>query len=326
MSAARTKDTSSARAVNGAPTTNHPTGASSSVRLHFIAGDCLHAAEAKDAWHLPSPRLVYLDPPFFVGSDFRARARGRTRSHGDVAFLDAWPSFEAYLAWLDARLAVAWQVCRDDGSLWLHLDYRAVHHAKVLADARFGPTAFQGEIIWVPGNGGKGSGLSVTHQTILVFAKNPKRFLWQKRDPVLREPYAATSLNMHFTHIDETGRRYRERVIAGKAYRYYADEGRALGSVWNDCGAMLANTPLRKEATGYPTQKPIKLLDRIIRATTEPGDWVWDLCAGSGTTLHAAHLAGRSTVGFDIGQLSRETIRARLSGLGLVETALRINA
>ena len=88
---------------------------------------------------------------------------------------------------------------------------------------------------------------------------------------MLREPYAETSLAMHFTHRDEDGRLYRERVIGGKAYRYYADEGRRLGSVWTDIPAMVANTPLRREATGYPTQKPERLLERIVRASSRAG-------------------------------------------------------
>ena len=76
---------------------------------------------------------------------------------------------------------------------------------------------------------------------------------------------------MHFTATDDDGRRYRERTIGGRTYRYYADEGRALGSVWTDCPAMIANTPLRRETTGYPTQKPLKLLERIVRASSREG-------------------------------------------------------
>ena len=76
---------------------------------------------------------------------------------------------------------------------------------------------------------------------------------------------------MHFTQKDDDGRFFRERTIGARTYRYYADVGRAIGSVWTDCPAMVANTPLRRETTGYPTQKPLKLLDRIVRAASEPG-------------------------------------------------------
>ena len=119
----------------------------------------------------------------------------------------------------------------------------------------------------------------MTHQTLLVYARRAEergRVVYNAGDPALREPFAETSLAMHFRNLDEQGRRYRERVINGKAYRYYADEGRRLGSVWTDIPAMVANTPLRKEGTGYPTQKPEKLLDRI-RASSREGQTVADL-------------------------------------------------
>src|SRR6185369_17405742 len=98
--------------------------------------------------------------------------------------------------------------------------------------------------------------------------------------PTLREPSAGTSLEMHFTNEDEQGRRYRERTIGDRTYRYYADAGRRLGSVWIDIPAMVANTPLRREATGYPTQKPERLLERIIRASSHEGQVVADLMCG----------------------------------------------
>lgn len=259
-----------------------------------------------------SARLIYLDPPFSVGVPFRARGEDGTRRNGPVAYLDSWPSIEAYLGWLAPRLEAAWHALATDGSLWLHLDHRAVHDAKVLASRLFGARSYRSEIIWVPGNGSKSrKGPGVTHQSILVYAKTPD-YVWNAQIPELREPYADTSLAMHFTQTDADGRRYRERVVAGKAYRYYADQGRALGSVWSDCPAMHGNTPLRKETTGYPTQKPEKLLDRIVRGASRPGDLVVDPFMGSGTTLIAAAKAGRRAFGCDVGALSLETVRARL--------------
>lgn len=260
-----------------------------------------------------SARLIYLDPPFAVGLPFRARGEDGTRRNGPVAYVDAWPSLEMYLAWLEPRLRAAWSALAANGSLWLHLDHRAVHEAKVLAARAFGAQTYRAEIIWVPGNGSKSrNGPGTTHQTILVFAKT-KSFVWNARDPALREPYADTSLSMHFTNVDEDGRRYRERHVGGKTYRYYADAGRALGSVWTDCPAMLCNTPLRKETTGYPTQKPEKLLGRIVAGASNPGDLVIDPFMGSGTTLVAAARAGRRALGLDVGELSLGTVRARLA-------------
>lgn len=140
-----------------------------------------------------------------------------------------------------------------------------------LLDGIFGREAFLGEVIWAPGNGGRGArGFTVTHQTILLYARSPKdrrSVIYNASDPAMREPYAETSRAMHFRRRDDAGRLYRERVIGGKTYRYYADEGRRLGSVWTDVPAMVANTPLCAEATGYPTQKPERLLERLARAS-----------------------------------------------------------
>lgn len=102
---------------------------------------------------------------------------------------------------------------------------------------------------------------------------------------------------------------------------YYADEGRRLGSVWVDIPAMVANTPLMNEGTGYPTQKPEKLLERLIVATTKEGDTVGDFMCGSGTTLAVAHKLGRSFIGGDMGALAIEITRRRLEALGAAITA-----
>lgn len=259
-------------------------------------------------------RLTYLDPPYAVGTKHRARAGKGARSAGEVAYVDGGVKQEL-LDMLAPRLAVLRELMTPDGSLWLHLDHRAVHEAKVLCDRLFGPRAFMGEIIWMPGNGAR-SAFPVTHQTILVYARDDAdRALYRGDDPALREPYAATSQQMHFQRKDADGRHYRERTIAGKTYRYYADVGRRRGSVWSDLPAMAANTPLRKEATGYPTQKPLGLLDRIVRASTEPGDWVLDPMCGSGTTVEAAVRAGRNAVGNDVGKLAFDLATARLAKL-----------
>ncbi len=265
-----------------------------------------------------SAQLAYLDPPFCVGAAFGARPRaGGWRARGAVAYDDRWPSMDAYLGWLEPRLAVTRELLASDGTMWLHLDHRAVHAAKLACDRVFGAEAYLGEIIWVPGNGARGArrGPAVTHQTLLIYAAG-RDFVWNGRDPALREPFAATSLAMHFTGVDEHGRRHRERTLGGRTYRYYADEGRALGSVWSDCPAMVANTPLRREATGYPTQKPVKLLDRIVRASTRPDGLVVDPFCGSGTGLVAAAKLGRRFAGCDIGDLAIATTGERLRAEG----------
>lgn len=289
------------------------------------AGNARGSAIAHDdALHLVrhvgagSVALAYLDPPFFVGQKFRARDQEKKgeRARGPVAYSDQWPSFEAYLEWLSARVRVVHEALAETGSMWLHLDFRAVHDMKVRTDAIFGRDAFLGEVIWTPGNGGRRKhGPPQTHQTILVYAKGDT-WTWNGDDPMLREPYAGTSQKMHFTHKGEDGRPMRVRTINGKTYRYALDRGRALGSVWGDCPSMTSNTPLRKEATGYPTQKPEKLLTRILRAQSNEGDLVCDPFMGSGTTLVCAHALGRRFFGMDVGERSLDVVRERLTKAG----------
>lgn len=284
----------------------------------FAHDDAIHLA-----CHAQNAQLAYLDPPFAVGVDFGARleknqVRARAqKGSGPFAYTDRWPSIDAYLAWLSPCVVAARDALSSQGTLWLHLDYRVVHEAKILLDSLFGRAHYLGEVVWLPGNGNKArSGPGITHQTLLIYAKG-KDFIWNSHDPALREPYARTSLSMHFQQSDAEGRRFRERVVRGKTYRYYADEGRARGSVWDDCPAMLANTPLRRETTGYPTQKPEKLLDRIVRASSNPGGLVVDPFSGSGTTLVAAAKADRHFVGLDIGTLSRSMVAKRLEANGI---------
>src|ERR1700678_149975 len=158
--------------------------------------------------------LAYLDPPFAVGARFAARtkakeARGReTKSAGPIAYDDRWPSLLAYLAWLEARIVEVRETLSGTGTLWLHLDQRAVHEAKGACDRVFGPSAFVGEVIWVPGNGSKAApGPGMSHQTLLLYARG-RDFVWNSKEPALRAPFARTSLSMHFRSRDEEGREY----------------------------------------------------------------------------------------------------------------------
>jgi len=273
-------------------------------------GDCLDVLTTSSP-----PRdvdLAYMDPPFNAGGERGARQKKGERVNGKLAYRDAWGGLDAFLAMLEPRLIAVREALSPVGSLWLHLDHRAVHDAKVLADSVFGRTAFMGEVIWVPGNGGKRrTGPSVTHQTILIFARG-REMIWNGDDPSLRERHAETSLRMHFQNVDAHGRNYRDRHVAGKTYRYYADLGRRIGSVWSDCPSMRANTPLIKEATGYPTQKPESLLERIVRAASHPSSRVLDPMHGSGTTLAVAERLGRSWLGIDQSPLAHRVTQARL--------------
>ena len=283
---------------------------------HLLAhGDALDVVSA-----LPDDvrfDLVYLDPPYGVGVTMSARGDGgRT-----LAAYDDRDGPDALVAMLAPRLEAIRGRMSERATIYLHLDHRAVHDLKVAADRVFGRGAFLGEIIWTPGNGGRSrSRFAVTHQTILLYARSSKdrqSVVYNAHDPSLREPFAETSLAMHFKQVDANGRNFRERTVGAKTYRYYADEGRKLGSVWTDLPAMVANTPLRRESTGYPTQKPEGLLERIVRASSSPGDTVADLMCGSGTTLVVAARLGRRFVGGDRSDVAVKTARRRLVGAEL---------
>jgi len=282
----------------------------------LLLGDCLdHVANLGKSCR-PFD-LIYVDPPFNTGVVHSARDKRGLRSEGRSAYKDAWGGLDGFCAMLEPRLRAWYSVLSETGSLWLHLDFRAVHDAKVLADKIFGKTGFQGEVIWVPGNGARRkNGPSVTHQTILIYARGGQ-FTYNGDDQLAREPYADTSRAMHFRNVDADGRRFRERSIGGKKYRYYEDTGRRLGSVWLDCPAMLANTPLVNETSGYPTQKLLKLLERIVRLASHPGASVLDPMCGSGTTLLAARRLGRTWVGIDQSPVAVEVAQKRLAATPL---------
>lgn len=292
-------------------TTSHKRACRTTAPDPLYFGDCLEGIPIQQDYFGPFD-LIYVDPPYNAGGVRAARQGDGLRSEGIAAYKDAWGGLDGFLGMFEPRLNEMHKALSERGTLWIHLDYRAVHDVKVLCDQVFGRAGFAGEVIWVPGNGGrKRSALSVTHQTILIYSKT-RDFIYNADDPSLREPYADTSLKMHFQQVDEEGRRFRERTINNKTYRYYADDGRRIGSVWTDCPAMRANTPLNKEATGYPTQKPEALLERIIRASTTDTSTVLDPMCGSGTTLAVAKKLGRRFAGCDQSRVAIETVRKRL--------------
>jgi site-specific DNA-methyltransferase (adenine-specific) len=290
------------------------------LKKRIKQGDCIDRVPELAAQFGPF-QLIYLDPPFNAGGTRKAREQQGERVNGTAAYVDFWGGLEGFLDMLEPRLDVLKSALSDEGSVWLHLDYRAVHDVKVSLDRVFGRKNFAAEIVWIPGNGGKKRGApSITHQTILVYKRGP-HLIWNADDPSLREPFSETSLRMHFQRKDGAGRPYRERVINGKSYRYYADEGRRLGSVWADCPAMAANTPLRSETTGYPTQKPESLLERILRASTLPDGNVLDPMCGSGTTLAVAARLGRGFAGSDLSDLACRITRERVKKVVLEHAA-----
>ena len=234
-----------------------------------------------------SIQLVYLDPPFNTG---RAQRRATTRSTRDpqgthlgfagtsytrsVEALRSYDdTFADYWAFLAPRLIEAHRLLRDDGTLYLHLDWREAHYAKVALDALFGRECFLNELIWAYDYGAKSRRRWPTkHDTILVYAKNPELYYFDS-EAVDREPYMAPGL-----------------VTPAKAAR-----GKLPTDVWWHTIVPTNGA----EKTGYPTQKPLGVMRRIVQASSRKGDWVLDPFAGSGTTAAAARELGRRSISID---------------------------
>ncbi len=230
------------------------------------------------------PRVGSAEPPAareirhgFHGHAYE-RVRGMLRTYDD--------RFDDYGAFLMPRLEEAWRLLADDGTLYLHLDYREAHYAKVMLDAVFGRDAFLNELIWAYDYGAKSRRRWPTkHDTILVYVKTPGGHFFDS-DAVDREPYMAPGL-----------------VTAEKAAR-----GKLPTDVW--WHTIVPTTG--REKTGYPTQKPEGILRRIVQASSRPGDRVLDLFAGSGTTGAVASALGRDAVLVDDNPEAIRVMRERM--------------
>jgi DNA modification methylase len=212
----------------------------------------------------------------------------------------------AYLSMMAPRLIELRRVLKPTGSLYLHCDPTASHYLKLLLDAVFTPANFVNEIVWHYNTGGTTKDrFSRKHDIILFYAKNDN--LRRHDFNTQREPFREDKTE-HFTEVDEHGRRYRVRTLGGKDYIYYLDEGRICHDVWE----IDAVNAYAKERLGYPTQKPLALLERIIAASSNPGDMVLDPFCGCGTAVDVAQRLGRQWVGIDITHLAINLIKHRL--------------
>ena len=255
-------------------------------------------------------QLIYIDPPFNTGrAQVRTNRSSTSSETGNLGFqgkryeqvvrsvLSYDDDFADYWAFLEPRLIEAYRLLHKTGTIYLHLDYREAHYAKVLMDALFGRECFLNEIIWAYDYGGKSkSRWPAKHDTILVYVKNPNAYYFDSAT-VDREPYMAPGL--------------------------VTPEKVARGKLPTDVWWHTIVSPTGKEKTSYPTQKPLGILRRIISASSKPGDSVLDFCAGSGTTAHAAFELERKFVVVDQNPESIEIITRRLNGLG-VEYELRV--
>jgi len=247
-----------------------------------------------------SIQLIYIDPPFNTGrSQQRSKTTTRRSESGNrIGFkgqryetvkdtvLSYDDQFANYWDFLEPRLEQAFRVLKPTGTFYLHLDYREAHYAKVLLDALFGPECFLNEIIWSYDYGGKSkSRWPAKHDTILVYVKDPENYYFDS-ESVDREPYMAPGL--------------------------VTPEKVAKGKLPTDVWWHTIVSPTGKEKTGYPTQKPVGILRRIIQASSKQGDTVLDFFAGSGTTGFVANELGRKFILIDQNPESIEVIKGRL--------------
>ena len=259
-------------------------------------------------------QCVYLDPPFMTGEKFMRR-----RPYGEQgwrtgapaprypAYNDRYTSEKEYLRLLRRLIGAAKELLNETGVFYLHLDWRMAAPARIMCDKVFGKTRFLNEIIWGYESGGRSRRhFSRKHDVILLYAKGEKYFFDLTRVPI---PRGEVRRNHMARGKDEQGRMFSSITSNGKEYRYYDDEPVYPGDVWTDIGWLQQRDP---ERTGYATQKPLKLLERILLPVTNPGDLVVDLCCGSGTTLEAAQKLGCRFAGMDV---NSEAIAISLSRL-----------
>ncbi len=246
--------------------------------------------------------LIYIDPPFFSGKAYEV-------IFGDAgekrAFDDRWKGKEHYyINWLSARIAKMRETLKPTGSIYIHLDWHIAHYMKIELDRIFGSANFQNEIIWYYRGGGVSkSRYGRRHDNILFYTKSEN---WNFYPDTIRTPYSKDTLERL---------KYKAKAFRGdKVYDSY--EAHPKGKYPDDVWIMQPIMPSAKERLGYPTQKPEKLLERIILASSNPGDVVADFFCGCGTALAVAQMLGRKWIGCDVSPTALRLVKQRLEKCG----------
>jgi len=243
-----------------------------------IHGDAFAVAAEMPAGSIDA---IYIDPPFGTG----AVQRGRGHSYADRA-----DDPEAFVTWLSPLLRASRNALAATGSLFVHLDYRAVHYVKVELDRVFGREHLVNELVWCYSVGGKSRrGFARKHDTILWYARGPE---WAFYPDAVRVPRRGGSHMRLVDHGDGAVQEKTDRKT-GRVYRYPVAAGKVPEDWWTDVETLNHSDA---ERTGWPSQKPERLLERILAAVTEPGDRVADWFAGSGTTAAVAQRLDRRFV------------------------------
>ena len=250
--------------------------------------------------------LIYIDPPFMTGRDFK--------NGSQLAYSDKWDNnLDAYLSWLYEAFVLLHRLLAHSGSLYVHLDWRVTHYAKVLLDEVFGFSpqgegpGFKNEIIWHYQSGGRASKhYARKHDTILFYSKSAQYCFHPER---IGERRGAQKRNHMRQRIDADGRISWTIKSAGRIYSYGEDSLMTPSDVWNDISHLHQKDP---ERNGYATQKPAALIERIILASSEERDLILDCFCGSGVTPLAAQQLGRRWIAGDQSELALQLTRERL--------------
>jgi len=244
--------------------------------------------------------LIYADPPFFTNRRYPVRVgRGEDSRRPEQwqladGYQDHWPNIDAYLDMLYPRLQLMHRLLAPHGTLYLHLDWHADHYARLLLDEIFGPERLLNEIIWVyHGPSPIRSAFNRKHDTILAYTKTPT---YTFNVDAVREPYNPNTVKT-----------FESSPKAGFGKTPDLERGKVPEDWWY----FPVVARLHNERTGYPTQKPQALMERIILASSNPGDIVADFFCGAGTTSLVAALNGRRFIASDISWRAIHTTRAR---------------
>ena len=258
--------------------------------------------------------LIYIDPPFDSKADYKKKIelKGEKVENDRTAFeekqyTDIWTDDE-YLQFMYERLILMRELLSDRGSIYLHCDPTMSHYLKLIMDEIFTIGQFQNEIVWGYSNSGRPRRFfAKKHDIILLYTKTDNAF-WGNGKISVSPEYLAS----HYRQVDDQGRRCRIRVDAGQTRYYYPEDGMTLNDWWKDIPSL---NSVARERLGYPTQKPETLLERIIKASSKPGDIVFDCFMGSGTTQAVAMKLGRRFIGADINLGAVEITTKRLLDL-----------
>jgi len=252
-----------------------------------------------------SVQVVYLDPPFGTGDVFHVRVNTQKRQFTIPAYADQLDETE-YLRWMRVILSGARELLCESGSLYLHIDYRMSAKLRLMLDEIFGAQNFLNEIVWCYKSGGRSTRYYPRkHDTILFYRKSAKVYF---NISAVGHPRGPEKRNHMRRTIDDEGRICFTIRSAGKIYTYFENTPMYPSDVWDDIEHLQQKD---KERVGYATQKPEALLNRVILASSRPGDLVCDLFSGSGTTASAASKLGRRFLTLDASPAALYVLRAR---------------